>query len=126
MKHIKAQYDGNGIVLQTAKDEAELRTAIMNELTSLVRQRKHWMLMSQSHKFSIQEAFLHLESFIRSHQNSSLSTVCAKVLQLEGKFTVILPSPTGKHSCRFENFQFIIQLCKAYTNARHHYLSGKR
>ena len=116
MKAIIAQYNTTGIVFATRMDENKMRDAIIKELTSLVHQRKHWLLSKYSHKYSIQEAFVQLDAFCNNFKSSSLMAVCCQIKRLEGKFMLIMPSPTGKHSCRHSNFQFIIKLCHAVTN----------
>lgn len=116
MKAIIAQYNGSGITFATRMDENRMRDAIMKELISLVHQRKHWMLSKLSHKYSIQEAFMQLDAFCQNHKSSSLMAVCCQIKRLEGKFMLIMPNPTGKHSCRYSNFQFIIKICDAVTN----------
>lgn len=118
MKHIIAAYNDNGIVLATKEDEKQLRTAMMQELTSLVNQRKHYLLSSKGNQMWVHTTFAKLISFCDTYKNSDLAIVCFKIIQLEASFSMIMPAPDSKHEYRCTNFNFIIKLCHAYTNAR--------
>lgn len=125
MKQFIAAYNDEGITLANQREESALRTEIMSALASLVHQRRHWLMEKFRHKAWVHTTFMHLDGFCRDYKTRSLGEVAAKVLQLEPQFTLILPNPNGKHSCRNTTFHFIIAICKAYLNARSKTVPGK-
>jgi hypothetical protein len=125
MKEIVAAYNASGLTIASKSDENILRDEFIKELISLVHQRKHWMTEKYKHQMWVHKLFPELELFCSQYANRSLIDTCNRLLAIEHKFSQILPDPTGKHSNRYDRFQFIIKISKAYVQARNSSIPGK-